>query len=342
MHLIRVGLNCLVLQAIWQGSAATAFQDVPSVAPEFRQSIDDLSSPDFACRQRALESLKNASTEQIEQFSETVMSSPDNEVVRRLIEILEVRYQHPDSGASEVLAASESLEAAARSNRWFVAEAAREILKRHWKRRVELSVNELVSLKASLRPKDPKELWSNGLDLDHLPFRVRNNPDSNLLKIFIKESWPKGPRGMELLRRLEGLASDNFLRETGDIIIILVEGHPLSVEEVAILKGIFGDAPLQERGKVSLGIKQQARFSVYPGVTVGEVEEKSSAAAAGIRPGDVISAINGQTVPDFEALVTILRKFKIGDKVIFSVRQDNGAGSLEPVEIPVTLMGWPD
>lgn len=314
-------------------------EEFPNDAAGFQQNISDLASPDYMRRQHAAVTLKNSSTEQIEQLGQVITTNPDNEVVRRVIEILEARYQQPDREGFGVAAASEVIEFAAKSDRWFVAEAARDILQRHWKRRVELAVIELVRLGASLSPQDPTELWKAGLDLDHLPFRRRAGTRPDQLKIFVKDSWPKGPRGMELLRRLEALASDRFLRDTGDIIIILVEGQPLSVEEIAILKGIFGDAPLQERGKVSLGISPEG-LSSEPGVTVGAVTSESSADVAGIRSGDVITAINGVNVPDFEALVTILRKCGVGDVITLRVTKYNSTGVRENVDVAVTLKEW--
>ena len=313
--------------------------ELPNDVAAFQQSISDLASPEYARRQRAAETLKNSSAEQIVQLGQVITSNPDNEVVRRVIEILEASYQQPEREAFGVAAASEVIEFAAKSDRWFVAEAARDILKRHWKRRVELAVMELVRLGASLSPKDPTELWKTSQDLDHMPFRRRDGIRSDQLQIFVKDSWPKGPRGMELLRRLEALASDRFLRETGDIIIILVEGQPLSVEEIAILKGIFGDAPLQERGKVSLGIQPEG-LSSDPGVTVSAVKPESSADMAGIRSGDVITAFNGENVPDFDALVTILRKCSVGDVITLRVTKYNNTGVRENVDVAVTLKEW--
>ena len=345
MSRILLRMICLTLLALPASGEAQVLPEPvgehPNDDARFQQSISDLASPDYTRRQHAAVTLKNSSAEQIEQLGQAITSNPDNEVVRRVIEILEARYQQPDRDVSEVAAASEAIESAAKSDRWFVAEASRDILKRHWKRRVELAVIELVSLKASLNPKDPTELWKAGRDVDRLPFRAQGLEEANQLIIYVKESWPKGHRGIELLRRLESLASDNFLRESGGIIIILVEGNPLSLEEVAVLKGIFGDAPLLERGKVSLGIKSESPSS-DPGVTVRAVTPKSTAAAAGIRAGDVITAIGGKKVQDFDALLTILRTFRIGDKIPFTILQYNAADKRESIDIDVTLLGWPD
>ena len=311
-----------------QGLSGSA-GDAPGGAAGLPQCVSDLASREFEVRQRAAEILKKSSAEQIQQLGEAIHSNPDNEVVRRLIEILEARYQQPDRTASEVAAASEALESAAKSDRWFVAEAARDILKRHGRRRVELAVTELVDLGASISPKDPTELWKARQDLDHFTFRRNRFTRTDQLQIFVKDSWPKGPRGMELLCRLESLASSRFLRETGDIVIVLVEGQPLSIEEVGVLKGIFGDAPLQERGRVSLGISPDSP-GADSGVTVGVVKSQSSADIAGLLPGDVITAINDDAVADFEALVAILRKYRVGDRVTLRVLKNTNTRTGEP------------
>ncbi len=77
-------------------------------------------------------------------------------------------------------------------------------------------------------------------------------------------------------------------------------------------------------------------------MTVRAVTPKSTAAAAGIRAGDVITAIGGKKVQDFDALLTILQTFRIGDKIPFTILQYNAADKRESIDIDVTLLGWPD
>ncbi len=314
-------------------------KEFPNDAAGFQQNISDLASPDYTRRQHAAVTLKNSSAEQIEQLGQVITSNPDNEVVRRVIEILEARYQQPDREAFGVAAASEVIESAAKSDRWFVAEASRDILKRHWKRRVELAVLELVRLGATLSPQDPVKLWDNTSDQDQLPFGFRNLEGTELLKIYIGRTWPKGPRSGTLLRRLESLGSELFLRDVGQIAIILVDGHTLNPEEIGELKGIFGEGPIQERGRVSLGIRSD-NLSDEPGVTVRKVESGSSAETAGIIARDTIIAINNEAVADFDALVTLLRKFEVGDRITLSVIKYNGPERNKPVDVLVILKAW--
>ena len=50
--------------------------------------------------------------------------------------------------------------------------------------------------------------------------------------------------------------------------------------------------------------------------------------------------MNGEKLTDFDQLVTKLRKFDVGDKVIFSVRSFRFPGNNGTEDIEVTLKGW--
>lgn len=349
------------------------------------QCLTDLASPVFAERQNAVERLKLASSEQIKDISAAIENHPDNEVVRRLIEILEIRYDQISlrsaaSVASEALetaaatnhwfvaeaardvlqrhwqqrvefaaagleanassVASESLETAARSNRWFVSEAARDVLKRHWQRRVELAVVELVRKNVPLSPTDPTILWKADPDHDRGPFGMRDPMSNQVLKIFVKRNWPTDPRAFELLKRLEPLRGDGFLTQPTLVSIYLIDGHPLSIEEAAVLKGLFGDTRIAERGRVCLGVLNEPRFGGDVGIFVGNVQKDSSAADAGIQPGDLILGLNGEKLNDFDDLVIRLRKFDVGDKITLQVRSTRIAGETTLINIEVMLKDW--
>ena len=58
------------------------------------------------------------------------------------------------------------------------------------------------------------------------------------------------------------------------------------------------------------------------GVLVSEVEKGSPGAKAGIRPGDIVVGLDGRKVSDLEELRSVLRLFRVGDKVPFKIRRD--------------------
>jgi S1-C subfamily serine protease len=72
------------------------------------------------------------------------------------------------------------------------------------------------------------------------------------------------------------------------------------------------------------------------GYTVRSVLPDSPAAAAGFRPGDVITGADGKAFTDRDALLTFLGRHKPGDKVSFQVRRDGQEKTLT-----VTLGGRP-
>jgi hypothetical protein len=276
----------------------------------------------------------------MEAISSSLESSPDSEVARRLLEVLEVHYQQLNPRLPEVRIASESLEKATSADRWFIAEAARDVLDRHWQRRTEMAVLELVDMKVALSPQDPTILWKDDPNADRRPFGLVDPTSTQHLKIFINKDWPDNDRAFEVLKRLDSLKADSFMTQPRLISIYLIDGHPLKIEQVGILKGIFGDTQIAERSRVCLGILNEPRFGGDFGVFVGSVQRGSSADDAGIRQGDLITAMNGEKVTDFEALVTRLRNFDVGDKVLLHVETLSPLGERSTKNIEVTLKGW--
>lgn len=58
------------------------------------------------------------------------------------------------------------------------------------------------------------------------------------------------------------------------------------------------------------------------GVLVSEVAKGSPGAKAGLRPGDVIVGLDGRKVSDLEELRSVLRLFRVGDRVPLKVQRD--------------------
>jgi len=311
-----------------------------SVSEEVAQLIADLGSPEFGRRQAAVATLRDAKDQQLQEICQVLETGTESESARRIIEVLELRYEQAALDSDDVHITSESLEKSAHSERWFVSETARDVLDRHWRRRTEIAVVELVSMKVPLSPLDPTELWKQNPDAPPQMFGQADPTSSRHLKIYIDKSWPGNDRAFELLRRLDSLQTESFMTQPRLVSIYLIDGHPLAIEQVAILKGTFGDTQIAERGRVCLGVLNEPRFGVEEGILVGSVQKGSSADAAGISSGDLIVAMNGKKLTDFDQLVTQLRSFDVGDKIMLHIRssglQDEGGSR----SVEVTLKGW--
>ena len=321
------------------GSSTEASPDA-TVSNEITQLVSDLGSPEYARRQAAVATLRDAKGQQLKEICKVLETGSDSESARRIIEVLELRYEQAPLDSEDVRITSEAIEKSAHSERWFVSETARDVLDRHWQRRTEIAVVELVSMNVPLSPKDPSELWKQNPDAPPQMFGQADPTSSRHLKIYIDKNWPGNDRAFDLLKRLDSLQTESFMTQPRLVSIYLIDGHPLAIEQVAILKGTFGDTQIAERGRVCLGVLNEPRFGVEEGILVGRVQEGSSAHAAGIRKDDLIVAMNGKKLTDFDQLVTELRSFDVGDKIMLHIRssglQDEGGSR----SVEVTLKGW--
>lgn len=322
------------------GDESSANAKPEAAGVELNQWIADLSAIEFSKRQHAISALRDVSGNQLQVISDAVKSDSNIEAVRRLLEILERRFDESELMSDEAKIASEALENAAISDRWSVAEVARDVLHRHWQRRTELAIVELSRMNVALSPKDPGDLWKTETDTDPLVFRRLDPTSKQHLKIYIDKSWPQNPQAFELLKRLDSLKSDIFLRQQPLVSIYLIDGHPLAIEQVAVLKGVFGDTGIAERGRVCLGVLNEPQFGGEGGIYIRSVQPGSCAEDAGLRQDEVITGLNGKKLSDFEQLVTQLRTFDVGDKIVLQVLSGRIAG--EPImrDVEVTLKGW--
>lgn len=331
-----------------QASTAPA---LPAIAPLLQQ----LTAPEFTTRQQAATQLRQFadSADGLKQLGDALAASPAPEIARRILDVLEHQFSNADISSPATFTTAEILEQAALAERWDIAETARQTLDRLWTTRVSVAVVELVRLKAPLRPQDPRLLWQE-LAPDAVPGFLLNPSSNSMLRIFIDQSWPQTPRAMALLQRLAALG------KTGRVSIYSIQGHPLTPEQLASIKAIFGDTRVQDRGPVCLGIIQEPALGLGndTGVLIGQVEKGSSADNAGLTGGDLITKMNDEKLTDFDDLVTRLKQHQVGDKirleVIKSSKSDMRRRIFEqnpnlpaqpaippvPREVVVTLQGW--
>lgn len=101
--------------------------------------------------------------------------------------------------------------------------------------------------------------------------------------------------------------------------------------DLPVEPGIIGmtRGPRLGVGVEPLGDQLAAYFGVKAGVLVASVEADSPAARAGLKAGDVITAVNGHAVVDPEALSAEVRRAEAGSTVTLDVTRDRKAQSLK-------------
>jgi aminopeptidase YwaD len=129
--------------------------------------------------------------------------------------------------------------------------------------------------------------------------------------------------------------SDDFekINYTGQMHIVrhiqsLIEGAARSREKLAFVKTRETQTATSARFSVTLGIMPDYTFTGN-GVRVDGVSKERPAEKAGIRQGDVITALGEHKVSSVEAYMQALAKFKKGDKTTVSYQRGNETLSSE-------------
>ena len=264
--------------------------DVPTAAAtpaltteQVQEAIDQLAAPQYSVRQKSLDALKSVNSDQIVLLAEATENRSDNEVAKRCIELMIRIYATGERDSSVVRQASEAIEMAANSERWFIAEAAQDAIERHWKRRVEIAMLQLQLLGGNMSPRDPALLWKRG------PGSYQASPTStDHLKVFVDEFWKADEYAISLLKRLTPLLNHSFIPGRSRLSFVLIDGHKQTEEEIAQIKAMLGDTNVMSRGQVYLGIVHQSSNTDGPGIEINQVGPDSSASKAGLEVGDIL------------------------------------------------------
>ena len=138
--------------------------------------------------------------------------------------------------------------------------------------------------------------------------------------------------------RLSGLDTDRLRREAEEL------GERLAETDVTVLRRLpdMLRAGRWDRGRVRLGIRAESvrgqladYFGVDAGVLVTHVDADTTGAAAGLRAGDVITAIEGDAASDLRALRRRLARLEPGAGFDLTVVRDR-------TEITLTAAPDPD
>src|SRR5262249_28501433 len=80
--------------------------------------------------------------------------------------------------------------------------------------------------------------------------------------------------------------------------------------------------------RVDFGLKFDGKRGNGKGVLIKGVEAESAAAKAGLKSGDVLTAIDGAPIQDFVQAFSILRTVPVGKNLAFSVNRDHESKSI--------------
>ncbi|ABM36028.1 S1C family serine protease [Polaromonas naphthalenivorans] len=103
------------------------------------------------------------------------------------------------------------------------------------------------------------------------------------------------------------------------------------VKDGQVTRGWIGVEPQELNAELIEAFKLKPEAAKAGGVIITGVLQNGPAAQGGIRPGDVITAVNGQPVGNVSQLLTAVAALKPGVPAPMTVLRDNG-----PVEIAVT------
>ncbi|MDB5742130.1 MAG: peptidase and chymotrypsin/Hap [Polaromonas sp.] len=103
------------------------------------------------------------------------------------------------------------------------------------------------------------------------------------------------------------------------------------VKEGQVTRGWIGVEPQELNAELVEAFKLKPEAARRGGVIITGVLQNGPAAQAGVRPGDVITAVNSQPVSNVSQLLTAVAALKPGTPAPLTVLRDNG-----PVEIAVT------
>lgn len=353
-------MNVKMLITVWLfcGSAEPAFSGDPVAVPKVLNGVlAGLQANEFSTRIAAAKQLSELSTAELGVLANLPASELVPEAATRVLHELEKRYVD-ESNEQEARMASKFIEDLASSARLMLADGARRVLEKHWRRRVAIVRGELEDLGAKFRD----GTFSSEDNMRWLP-----GADMPTLQILLGEEWQGGNEGLRKLERMAAL-TDPQLRMTG-LYAWVLEGHKLTEADFSTLNELVGQNRIYLRSRVALGISGWG--NVGPGVLIKSVSRGGSADAAGLRERDFIVSIvepvpdgisevekqkrlEAQKLQDFDDLVERLKKYREGDVIKLQVVRGLFGGNQFAPRVPpqgqrgpaeivdVKLKGWMD
>jgi len=98
----------------------------------------------------------------------------------------------------------------------------------------------------------------------------------------------------------------------------------------SVQRGMLGISMINNSAELAA----EKNLSVQEGVYIAELVKGGAAAAAGVKEGDVLTAVNGEKIKNGTAVQEIISRYRPGDKVTLSIVRGN-----DQKDIEVTLIG---
>ena len=285
------------------GAAALAEPAVDPATPQAIATwIEQLDSDVFFVREQASEKLMHAGIAALEPLAEAADSSVA-EVASRAARILLQFSEHPDAKiAMEALRHLAGLK-----RRSWERDTAIGVLARM---REEKALAELIRLGGIIRG----EYQSRGT--------------TTVAHLHLGETYRGGDEGLRYVNDLRSLQTLSIyhvpvtdsglaqLRGPRTLLLVQLFGTEVTEQGVRALKATFPDVTVKYGRGAFLGVR-----GVEPPAParVLVVVRGSAAEAAGILRGDVIAAVDGQAVKDFEQLQKLIGKHRSGEKAVLEL-----------------------
>jgi hypothetical protein len=288
--------------------------------------VTDLGSPQFARREAASKALLEAGRPALAPLANAIQKG-DFEVASRGIEII------------RDMLASEDVELAAEAER--ILEQAAE---------GECRASRLAAAALEFHQAGTAAAARERLEKLGAVFRERPFVEQAGVEVEFGAAWKGTKEDLRQLARIRGLAGVGFHGVKLDATAVAVIGRLRRLEQMEL----FGTG-LSDQAIADLARKlPDARIDVRKGGKLGvgalafggpceirTIEPGSAADQAGIRAGDVIVAVDGKPVEDFEGLTSRVAGRGPGERVRVTVERGGAAdGDVERLDIDVRLDTW--
>ncbi len=318
---LRLAIAVLVL------GTAVARSAEPPAPDQIAAWIDQLGADQFAQREAASRSLATAGRPALAPL-QAAIARDDLEVASRAVEIVRGFLGSDDESLARE--AEQVLETVAEGPDSAVSHFAVGTLDFHHRGMAEAAREKLESLGAVI---------TEG-------FLVSG---SRGLQVTLNARWRGTATDLRLLARLRGLrgvgafgvpidaASVAALGRLRGLEALQLFGTGISDEELAVLAARLPDTRIDTRKGGKLGVGGQAM--VGPCV-ITHVVDGSAAAKAGLQIGDVVVAIDGGPIANFEALTEQVGKHGPGDTIKLDIERPLPGEPGQRFTRDITLDGW--
>lgn len=316
-----------VVQAADAADAASGGAPPAEAGPQqIAAWIAELGSAQFARREAASRSLAAAGRPALEPLVQAVRNG-DLEVSSRAVEILQEML---DGGDGELSAAAERLlESTAETGQEPVARLAEATLDFH-----------SIGLAAAAREK-LEELGASIAD------NIEFEPGG--LEVELGSAWRGSGDDLRHLTHLRGLVAVRVRSAPLDDTAVAVLGRLKTLRRLDLFgTGLGDDAAKRLARKLPescvVDIRKGGRLGVSPQRMGPPCEIRpvagSAAERAGVRAGDVVVALAGQAVTDFDSLTMRVSAHGPGERVVLDVLRESPDGKPERLRLEVVLDTW--